>query len=73
MARKFHFSRLLDYVSASAMAATANSTQMKSIYRDFDVAKLEGKRLRELIDANTPTFYILDFNIVNSEVAKAFH
>lgn len=72
MARKFHFSRLLDYVSASAMAATANSTQMKSIYRDFDVAKLEGKRLRELIDANTPTFYVLDFNIVNNEVAKAF-
>lgn len=72
MARNFHFSRLLDYISASAIAATANSTQMKSIYRDFDTAKLDGKRLRELIDANTPTFYVLDFNVTINEISKVF-
>lgn len=64
MARKIHFSRLLDIISGSALAGANNKVQKSALYKDFDVAKLESKRLRELIDANLPTFYIVDTSTI---------
>ncbi len=64
MSRNIHFSRLLDLVSGSAYAAASTKVQKGSLYKDFDLAKLDGKRLRDLLDANLPTFYVVDLDLV---------
>ncbi len=68
MARKIHFSRLLDFLSGSALAGASTKVQRGALNRDFDFAKLESKKLRELIDANLPTFYIVDANLIAKEL-----
>lgn len=69
MARKLHFSRLLDMISGSALAGANTKVQKSALYKDFDVAKLESKKLRDLIDSNLPTFYIVDVDLVVKELA----
>lgn len=69
MARKLHFSRLLDMISGSALAAANTKVQKSALYRDFDIAKLESKKLRDLIDSNLPTFYIVDVDLIVKELA----
>ncbi len=64
MARKIHFSRLLDIISGSALAGANTKVQKSALYKDFDVAKLESKKLRELIDSNLPTFYVVDISTI---------
>ena len=68
MARKIHFSRLLDFLSGSALAAANSKVQKGALNRDFDLAKLESKKLRDLIDSNLPTFYIVDANLIVTEL-----
>ena len=69
MARKLHFSRLLDMISGSALAGANTKIQKSALYKDFDVAKLESKKLRDLIDSNLPTFYIVDIDLIVKELA----
>lgn len=69
MARKLHFSRLLDMISGSALAGANTKVQKSALYKDFDVAKLESKKLRDLIDSNLPTFYIVDVDLIVKELA----
>jgi hypothetical protein len=70
MARRLHFSRLLDLISGSALAAANTQVQKSALYKDFDVAKLESKKLRDLIDANLPTFYMIDIELIVEELSK---
>lgn len=70
MARKLHFSRLLDMISGSALAGANTKVQKSALYKDFDVAKLESKKLRDLIDSNLPTFYIVDIDLIVKELAN---
>ena len=67
---RIHFSRLLDIISGSAAVAANNKIQKSALYKDFDVAKLEGRKLRNLIDANLPTFYIVNMETIYKEVIK---
>lgn len=69
MARRLHFSRLLDMISGSALAAANTKVQKSALYKDFDVAKLESKKLRDLIDSNLPTFYIVDVDLIVKELS----
>lgn len=69
--RTVHFSRLLDIISGSAMAGVSTKVQRSALYKDFDLAKLEGKKLRELIDSNLPTFYVVDCNLIANETIEA--
>lgn len=62
--RRVHFSRLLDIISGSAVAGANTKVQKSALYKDFDTAKLEGSKLRDLIDSNLPTFYIVDCKMV---------
>jgi hypothetical protein len=64
MARRIHFSRLLDIISGSALAGASTKIQKGALNKDFDIAKLESKRLRDLIDANLPTFYVVDIDTI---------
>jgi|APGre2960657404_1045060.scaffolds.fasta_scaffold05758_5 hypothetical protein len=68
MARKLHFSRLLDMISGSALAGANTKVQKSALYKDFDIAKLESKKLRDLIDSNLPTFYIVDIDLIVKEL-----
>lgn len=68
--RKVHFSRLLDIISGSALAGANTKVQKSALYKDFDLAKLETKKLRALIDSNLPTFYIVDINLTVEEVGN---
>lgn len=70
MPRKLHFSRLLDMISGSALAGANTKVQKSALYKDFDVAKLESKKLRDLIDSNLPTFYIVDIDLIVKELAN---
>lgn len=70
MARKVHFSRLLDFISGSALAGATTKVQKSALYKDFDLARLESKKLRDLIDSNLPTFYVVDIDTITEEVAK---
>lgn len=70
MARKIHFSRLLDFLSGSALAAANTKVQRGALNRDFDLAKLESKKLRDLIDANLPTFYVVDAELIVKELSQ---
>ena len=69
MARKIHYSRLLDFLSGSALAAASTTVQRGALTRDFDLMKLESKKLRELIDANLPTFYVVNVNTIVKELS----
>ena len=69
MARRLHFSRLLDMISGSALAGANTKVQQSALYKDFDTAKLESKKLRDLIDANLPTFYVVDIDLIVKELA----
>jgi hypothetical protein len=64
MARKVHFSRLLDIISGSALAGANTKVQKSALNKDFDVAKLESKKLRDLIDSNLPTFYVVNVDAI---------
>lgn len=70
MARKIHFSRLLDIIGGSALAAANTKVQRSALHKDFDIAKLESKKLRDLIDSNLPTFYIVDLDTIVAELEK---
>jgi len=70
MARKLHFSRLLDIISGSALAGANTKVQRSALYKDFDVAKLESKKLRDLIDSNLPTFYIVNLDTIVEELSN---
>lgn len=70
MAQKLHFSRLLDIISGSALAGANTKIQRSALYKDFDIAKLESKKLRDLIDSNLPTFYIVDLNTIVNELSS---
>ena len=70
MARKLHFSRLLDMISGSALAGANTKIQKSALHKDFDVAKLESKKLRDLIDSNLPTFYIVDIDLIVKELTN---
>mgnify|MGYP003344295596 CR=1 FL=1 len=69
MARKIHYSRLLDFLSGSALAAASTTVQRGALTRDFDLMKLESKKLRELIDANLPTFYVVNVDTIVKELS----
>jgi len=69
--RKVHFSRTLDILSGSAIAGATTKIQKSALYRDFDVAKLEGNKLRDLIDSNFPTFYIVDCKLIARTTIQA--
>lgn len=69
--RNIHFSRLLDIISGSAIAGANTKIQKSALYKDFNTAKLEGKKLRELIDSNLPTFYIVDCKLLADETIDA--
>jgi hypothetical protein len=56
-------------ISGSALAAANTKVQKSALYRDFDTAKLESKKLRDLIDSNLPTFYIVDVDLIVKELA----
>lgn len=64
MARRIHFSRLLDIISGSALAGASTKVQKGALHKDFNVAKLESKKLRDLIDSNLPTFYVVDIDAI---------
>jgi hypothetical protein len=64
MARSVHFSRLLDIISGSALAGANTKVQKSALNKDFDLAKLESKKLRDLIDSNLPTFYVVDVDAI---------
>jgi hypothetical protein len=64
MARNVHFSRLLDIISGSALAGANTKVQKSALNKDFDLAKLESKKLRDLIDSNLPTFYVVDVDAI---------
>jgi hypothetical protein len=64
MARKVHFSRLLDIISGSALAGANTKVQKSALNKDFDIAKLESKKLRDLIDSNLPTFYVVNVDAI---------
>ena len=64
MARKVHFSRLLDIISGSALAGANTKVQKSALNKDFDIAKLESKKLRSLIDSNLPTFYVVNVDAI---------
>lgn len=64
MARSVHFSRLLDIISGSALAGANTKVQKSALNKDFDLAKLESKKLRDLIDSNLPTFYVVDIDAI---------
>jgi hypothetical protein len=64
MARSVHFSRLLDIISGSALAGANTKVQKSALNKDFDLAKLESRKLRDLIDSNLPTFYVVDVDAV---------
>jgi hypothetical protein len=64
MARSLHFSRLLDIISGSALAGASTNVQKSALNKDFDLAKLESKKLRDLIDSNLPTFYVVDVDAI---------
>lgn len=64
MARRIHFSRLLDIISGSALAGASTKVQKGALYKDFNIAKLESKKLRDLIDSNLPTFYVVDIDAI---------
>lgn len=68
--RTVHFSRLLDIVSGSAFAGAKTKVQKSAIYRDFDLAKLNDARFREIIAANLPAFYIVDIPLIAKEIAN---
>ena len=70
MKQRLHFSRLLDLISGSALAGANTKIQRSALYKDFDVAKLESKKLRDLIDSNLPTFYIVDLNTIVNELGN---
>lgn len=65
---RIHFSRLLDLLSGSAAVASNTKVQKSALYKDFDVAKLDTKKLRDLIDSNLPTFYIVDLDLIHREI-----
>jgi hypothetical protein len=64
MARSLHFSRLLDIISGSALVGANTKVQKSALNKDFDLAKLESKKLRDLIDSNLPTFYVVDVDAI---------
>lgn len=64
MARSVHFSRLLDIISGSALAGANTKVQKSALNKDFDLARLESKKLRDLIDSNLPTFYVVDVDAI---------
>jgi hypothetical protein len=64
MARNVHFSRLLDIISGSALVGANTKVQKSALNKDFDLAKLESKKLRDLIDSNLPTFYVVDVDAI---------
>lgn len=70
---RIHFSRLLDLLSGSAAVASNTKVQKSALYRDFDVAKLDTKKLRELIDSNLPTFYIVDLDLIHKEIISSLN
>lgn len=70
MRREVHFSRLLDIISGSALAGLTNKVQRSALYRDFDLARLNDKKLRELIDSNLPSFYIVNVDTIVQELSK---
>lgn len=69
MARRLHFSRLLDIISGSALAGANTKVQKSALHKDFDIAKLESKKLRDLIDSNLPTFYVVDLDTIVNELS----
>lgn len=69
MARRIHFSRLLDFLSGSALAGANTKVQRSALYKDFNLAQLEDKKLRQLIDANLPTLYVVDIDTITKELA----
>lgn len=68
--RQIHFSRLLDIICGSALEAANTKVQKSAVYEDFKLAKLEENKLRDLIDSNLPTFYVVRVNTVVSELSK---
>lgn len=68
--RLTHFSRLLDVVSGSAFAGARTKVQRSAIYRDFEIAKLNDARFREIITSNLPVFYIVDTELIAKEVVN---
>lgn len=70
MNRRVHFSRLLDVVSGSAFAGAKTKVQKSAIYKDFDLAKLQDARFREVITANLPIFYIVDIPLIATEIVN---
>lgn len=68
--RLTHFSRLLDIVSGSAFAAAKTKVQKSAIYRDFDIARLNDARFREIITANLPAFYVVDVDLIAKEIVN---
>lgn len=67
---RIHFSRLLDFLSGSAAVAANTKVQKSALYRDFDAANLESKKLRALIDSNMPTFYVVDLDLIYKEIYR---
>jgi hypothetical protein len=68
--RLTHFSRLLDIVSGSAFAGARTKVQRSAIYRDFEIAKLNDARFRDIITANLPVFYIVDLDLIAKEIVN---
>lgn len=65
--RRIHYTRLLDLVTGSAFAAVKTKDTQK-IYKDFNLAKLNETRFREIVTANLPIFYVVDLDLIAKEV-----
>ena len=68
--RQIHFSRLLDIICGSALQGANTKVQKSAVYEDFKLAKLEENKLRSLIDANLPTFYVVNTETITDELVK---
>ena len=66
--RQIHFSRLLDIICGSALQGANTKVQKSAVYEDFKLAKLEENKLRSLIDANLPTFYVVNTETITHEL-----